>query len=106
MTSKALKNQRPVKRPTVAAKLAALKRGVRLPVDPGAMHEVGTYLDTDERAVHILARVYQEKEDPTYWATSWANQVKAADFYNAHGLARTLDEILRLDPTALDPGVP
>ena len=89
-------------RHSTKSKLAALKAGVELPVDPRHMHEPGTYLGTDERAVHTLATAYQKAEDPEYVSVSWANQVRAAEFFNANGLIATLDEVVRVGgPDAL-----
>ncbi len=45
-----------------------------------------------ERAVLELASAY----DCDKAAVTWASQEKAVNFYNAHGLARTLDEIVRV----------
>ncbi len=90
------------RRPTTKQKLEAIKHGRELPVDPRAMGVVGEVPATDERAVHILAREYQRAKDPDYVSISWACQVKAADYFNAHGLAATLKEILRVGgPDAL-----
>ena len=50
----------------------------------------------DERAVHQLAAAIHWAESDAC-AISWSAQTRAADFYNAHGLARTLDEIFRLE---------
>ena len=78
---------------SVHQKLEALKRGVELPVNPGHLHAPGTYPDTDELAVRDLARAYQMLEDPDYVSISWKNQVKAADYFNSHGLNKTLNEL-------------
>jgi hypothetical protein len=89
---------------TTSQKLEALKRGIELPVDPYAMAhgEVGQTPPTDERAVLTLAREYQRSEDPEYVSISWANQVRAADYFNANGLVETLNEIVRVGgPEAL-----
>jgi hypothetical protein len=93
-----------MKRKTTAVKLAALKQGIELPVDPYEMAhgQVGQVPPTDERAVLTLAREYQRAEDPDYVSISWANQVKAAEYFNAHGLIKTLDEVVRVGgPEAL-----
>lgn len=60
----------------------------------------------EERAALTLASCYAQERDPNYAAVSWAEQQRAVAFYNAHGLYETLSEILRIDPTALDSGVP
>lgn len=80
---------------TTRQKLDALKNGRELPVDVRAMAFV-EYPGTDERAVLTLAREYQRVEDPNRAATSWACQERAADYFNARGLARTIDEIIRI----------
>lgn len=85
-------------RPTVREKLAAIKHGVELPVNPRELHNPGTYLDTDERAVHQLARAYQWAEDHDYVSISWANQERAAAFFNANGLSNTLTLAFQLMP--------
>lgn len=91
-----------VKRPpSTKEKLDALKNGVELPVDPATLYIIAEP-GPDERSVCILARVYQKEEDPDYVSVSWACQVKAAAFFNEHGLNATLKEILRIDPNALE----
>lgn len=56
-----------------------------------------------ERAVLILSSCYQVEQDGAdYVCVSWANQVRAVNFYNEYGLTATLDECLRIDPHALD----
>jgi hypothetical protein len=82
---------------TTSQKLAALKEGKELPVDPGHMHEPGTYLATDEKLVRDLAIAYQFRDDPDYASVSWENQVKAAKHFNEHGLNDTLDHMLMLE---------
>ena len=86
------------KQPSTKMKLEALKQGRELPVDPFALAhaEPGTYLGTDEKAVLTLAREYQRAEDSDYVSISWDNQVKAASYFNTHGLLDTLDEIVRV----------
>ena len=62
------------------------------------------YPGPDERAVLILSSVLNET-GPKRAAVPWALQEKAAAFYNKYGLARTLDEIVRLGgPEALMSG--
>jgi hypothetical protein len=86
---------------SVRQKLEALKRGVELPVDPKHLHVPGTYLGTDEAAVHDLARAYQMLEEPDYVSISWKNQVKAANYFNSHGLSKTLDEFFATNEKAM-----
>lgn len=86
--------------PSTKAKLEALKNGAELPVDPATLYMIAEP-GPDERSVLILARLLQKQEDPDYVSVSWKCQVKAADYFNAHGLNETLKEILRLDPDAL-----
>ena len=81
------------------ANLERLRRGEIPQVSIGA---VDANPVPDERAVLILARCFQYQEDPDYAVVSWANQVKAQDFHNNHGLLKTLDKILELDPNGLD----
>ena len=84
--------------PSTKMKLEALKQGRELSVDPFALAhaEPGTYPGTDEKAVLTLAREYQRAEDSDYVYISWNNQVKAANYFNTHGLVNTLDEIVRI----------
>lgn len=90
------------RRPTVSEKLEALKHGRELPIDPRVMGVPGEWPDPDERAVLILAREYQKEADPDYVSVSWACQVRAADYFNANGLIKTLNEITRVGgPEAL-----
>ncbi len=65
-------------------------------VDLSKIKPVGSYLDVDEKLVHELAIEYQREEDFDYVSVSWANQVKAQEFYNTHGFVDALDELLRL----------
>ena len=51
---------------------------------------------TEDRAAFRLARAIHASES-TDVATSWSAQERAQDFFNAHGLARTLDECERLE---------
>jgi hypothetical protein len=78
-------------------KLAALKTGIELPVDPRNMGRPGDFLATDECAVLDLARAYQQKDDPDYVSISWECQVRAAEYFNTHGLLATLDEIAKTE---------
>lgn len=91
---------------TTKQKLAALREGRELPVDARALAlemRPGEYPDPDERAVLILSSMYQRAENPNYAAVSWANQERAAAYFNAHGLIATLDEIVRIGgPEALE----
>jgi hypothetical protein len=88
------------KRPSTKEKLEALKVGTELPVDPRVLSYVSEP-GVDERACLILARCYKDQHQPPAVAVSWADQVKACEFFNLHGLAATLDECLRLDPESL-----
>lgn len=49
----------------------------------------------EERAVLLLASAMNDT-GPKRVAVPWDLQVAAADYLNTHGLARTLDEIVRL----------
>ena len=64
--------------------------------DLRTLHEPGTYLGTEDRAARALARAIHENEAPDDPAVSWSAQERAQDYFNAHGLAATLDEIVRL----------
>ena len=70
------------------------------PIDPVKLAYVRDPLP-DERAVLILASAYQSQERDVGCVT-WSNQVKASEYYNAHGLADTLAECLSIDPNSLD----
>lgn len=85
------------RKPSVGAKLEALKEGRELQVDLSILSEPGTYPDTDESAVLALARAFQREENPNYWAVSWGNQEKASAFFNGNGLVRTLERIAELE---------
>ena len=81
----------------VQRKLEALQHGEEPKVDLReelALERPGDVPGPDVRAIHELARRYQRDEDPDYVSISWANQVKAQDFFNEHGLAATLDAAL------------
>lgn len=54
----------------------------------------------EEKAVLILAEAIRNAEHPDDIIT-WKMMVRAADYYNANGLARTLDECERLSPDIL-----
>ena len=85
-------------------KLEALKAGRELPVDVRSLWRstsIGDVPPPDERAVLLLARAIHRAESNNV-ATSWSAQTRAADYFNAWGLAGTLDEILRLDPGLLE----
>jgi len=69
-------------------------------VDVGKLYMVEDPLP-HERAVLILSRCYQYEEDADYVSVSWANQVRAANYYNTHGLNDTLKECLRINPESL-----
>jgi predicted GNAT family N-acyltransferase len=64
-------------------------------VDLSALPQAGTYPDTDEKLVLELAiAIHYNESDGA--AVSWSAQVRAQDFYNEHGLAKSLDELFRL----------
>jgi hypothetical protein len=50
----------------------------------------------DERATHRLAAAIHWNESDDV-AISWNAQVRAGEFYNLHGLSKTLDEARRLE---------
>jgi hypothetical protein len=49
----------------------------------------------DERACLILASIYNDTGEKA-WAVPYSLQEKACAFFNANGLAKTLDEIIRI----------
>lgn len=49
-----------------------------------------------------LARVIHAAESDDC-VTSWSAQERAMNYFNEHGMLKTMDELLRLDPHALDP---
>lgn len=69
--------------------------------DLRTLREPGTYLGVEDKAASRLACAYHRAES-TDVSVSWAAQERAQDFFNAHGLAATLDEIFRLDPSFFD----
>lgn len=80
-------------------KIDALREGKKPKVDLRQHlrdERVGDVPGPDIRAVFLLARAYQQVEDPDAAATSWVNQEKAETFFDANGLAATLDEAVRL----------
>jgi len=87
------------KRPTTREKLDALKRGVETPVDVNTLWRV-EHPDVEERAVLQLARALHRSRS-TGCAVSWEAQKEAAAYFNANGLARTLDEMFRLEAIPL-----
>lgn len=54
-----------------------------------------------ERAHHILARLIERAKDPDYVSISWASQEKAAAL--CPDLSTALKEIVKRDPSALEP---
>jgi hypothetical protein len=83
---------------SVRKKLEALKAGRELPVDVYALAHgrVGDVPDTDERAVLELACAIHHAESDRV-AVSWEAQERAAQYFNTHGLSKTLDEMFRLE---------
>lgn len=70
------------------------------PADLRQLHPAGTTPNTEDRAARRLARAIHNAES-TNVATSWSAQERAQDFYNAHGMVKTLNECLRLEALAL-----
>lgn len=80
-------------------------RKTRQPIAPrmadlAKLHPAGTYANTEDRAAMRLARAIHFAES-TCVSVSWNAQTRAQAFYNANGLARTLDESARLEAIAI-----
>lgn len=83
------------RRKRLAEKIGVLRTGGNPQVDLAAevMDErLGNVPGPDVRAIFELAEAYQRQEDPDYCVISWANQERAAQFFNRHGLGDTLAE--------------
>lgn len=83
----------------IQAKISALRSGELPRLDLRAEmadQRPGEVPGPDFRAVLQLAVALQESEEPGSPSVSWERQVRAEGFFNAHGLAATLDEIQRL----------
>jgi hypothetical protein len=50
----------------------------------------------EEKAILQLAKAYEMTRDVDYVSVSWENQEKALNYFNEHGLARTLNEQFRI----------
>lgn len=68
--------------------------------DLRTLHQPGSYPGVEDRAALRLARAIHASES-THCVTSWSAQERAQDFFNEHGLARTLDECERLEALRL-----
>jgi hypothetical protein len=64
------------------------------------LHPTGHYPGVEDRAARRLARAIHRSES-THPVTSWSAQERAQDYFNAHGLAATLDEAMRLEGCAI-----
>jgi hypothetical protein len=64
------------------------------------MYATGTYLNTEDSCAHRLARAIHAAES-TSCVTSWSAQERAETFYNANGLARSLDACERFEALRL-----
>lgn len=86
----------------VSRKLAVLKAGGEPKVTTADLMacEPGEVPLPDERCVLQLARAIHRAES-TDVATSWSAQERAMAYFNAHGLADSLDEMFRLEALAL-----
>ena len=71
---------------------ATLKADVR---EYTMQERIGDVPPPEIRAVLKLARAFQVEEGGPDYATSWANQERAQDYFNAHGLGATLDELFK-----------
>ncbi len=65
------------------------------------LHPAGTYQNTEDRAASRLARAIHFAES-TNVATSWSAQERAQEFYNTHGLSKTLDYAARMEAVSLE----
>jgi len=63
--------------------------------DLRTLHPAGHYPSTEDRAALQLAQAIHFSESD-HCVVSWEAQERAEEFFNAHGLAATLDEIARL----------
>jgi hypothetical protein len=68
--------------------------------DLRTLRQPGTYPGTEDSCALRLARAIHGAES-TCCVTSWSAQEQAQDFYNAHGLAASLDECSRLEALRL-----
>ena len=68
--------------------------------DLRTLHPAGSYPNTEDSCALRLARAIHAAES-TSCVTSWSAQERAEDYYNAHGLARALDECERLEALRL-----
>jgi hypothetical protein len=68
--------------------------------DLRTLREPGTYLGVEDKAALRLAEAIHYAESQSC-AVSWSAQERAEVFYNAHGLAATLDEAARLEAAVL-----
>lgn len=59
------------------------------------MHPAGSYPGVEDHAALDLAMAIHRSES-THCVVSWDAQERAQDYFNTHGLAATLDEIVRL----------
>ena len=64
------------------------------------LYATGTYLNTEDSCAHRLARAIHAAES-TSCVTSWSAQERAEAYYNANGLARSLDECERFEALRL-----
>lgn len=65
--------------------------------DLRTLRQPGTYLGVEDKAALQLAcAIHRAESTDRSISASWSAQERAQDFYNAHGLAATLDEISRL----------
>ncbi len=69
----------------------------------GELKSPGSYLSLHEKLCKDLASAYQEQEKPgSSWCISWANQVKAQNFFNEHGFVATLNHLSELQQSQKD----
>jgi len=68
--------------------------------DLRTLRQPGTYPNTEDSCALRLARAIHASES-THCVTSWDAQVRAENFYNAHGLAAALDECERVEALRL-----
>ena len=63
-------------------------------VDLSVLRQPGSYPSLHEKLALELATEIERAKDPDYAAVSWASQVEAQDYFNAHGFEATLTYML------------
>jgi hypothetical protein len=68
--------------------------------DLHTLHQPGHYPNVEDKAARELAMAIHVSES-TSCVVSWEAQQRGQDYFNEHGLGKTLDEIFRLAPLKL-----